>query len=308
MKIGSRNPQERAGFTLVELLVVIAIIGVLIALLLPAVQQAREAARRMSCSNNLKQLGLALHNYHDTHGKFPPGVFQGTSPSPSGKRTPFCIHLYPFIEQGPAYDLYDHSVNWHEGGATQKQVRTTPVPGWQCPSDRDAVIPDTSAYWGDAGASIKGNYGLNWGSNTFSDQGEPSPFNLHFGAQFRDITDGTTNTLAMMEMLKPASTAKEFRAWIWNDEPNAYMLMTRVNPNSSVSDQNSEYCVDEPGRLPCVVVSDDGDSSVTSRSMHPGGVQVLLCDGSVRFVSETISLPTWQALSSMGGGEVLEQF
>ncbi|UUO07578.1 DUF1559 domain-containing protein [Blastopirellula sp. J2-11] len=304
--------RKKSGFTLVELLVVIAIIGVLIALLLPAVQQAREAARRMSCTNNLKQLVLGLHNYHDTHLKFPPGmIYRDPLPGTTDtKRTPFCIHLYPFIEQGAAYDLYDHNTSWHEGGADHKTVRTTPVPAWQCPSDRDAVILDTAALWGDPGASIKGNYGLNWGRNTFIDQGEKSPFNNLFGANFRDITDGTTNTLAMMEMLKPVSEAKEYRAWIWNDEPDAYCLMTRVGPNSGANDL-TDLCINEPGRLPCTGLGTTApaklNASVASRSMHPGGVQVSLCDGSVRFISETLQLTTWQSLSSMAGGEVVSE-
>ncbi|QDU60267.1 Type II secretion system protein G precursor [Planctomycetes bacterium Pan216] len=303
----SKNSMDhQRGFTLVELLVVIAIVGLLVSLLLPAVQTAREAARRSSCRSNLKQLGVAIHNYHDTHGLFPPGVIQGISPSPAGKRTPFCIHLFPYIGLTAAYDRYDHDINWHLGGTSQRIVRTTPVPTWQCPSDREAVIPNDSAFWGEPGASIKANYGLNWGRNTFSDQGEASPFNRHYGATMGDITDGASKTLAMMEMLKPATSAKEYRAWIWNDEPNAYMLMTRVGPNSSVPDRNKNLCVNESPRLPCTVVGNAGDSSVASRSMHSGGVQVLFCDGAVRFISDDIDLSTWRNLSSMRGGEITE--
>jgi len=299
------------GFTLIELLVVIAIIAILVALLLPAVQQAREAARRSSCKNNLKQLGLALHNYHDTHSRFPPGMIYRfeIQPAPNQilKRTPFCIHLYPYIEQSAAYDLYNHNQSWPL--ASLKPVRIAPVPVWQCPSDRDAMM--INAHYGDPGESIKGNYGLNWGRNTFADQGSPSPFRNLFGANFRDITDGTTHTLAMLEMLKPDSSALEYRAWIWNDEPDAYSIMTRVGPNSPSNDLTA-LCINEPGRLPCTALginmTQKNGCSVASRSMHKGGVQVVMCDGAVRFVSDNIHLATWQNLSSMAGGEVVGEY
>ncbi|MFH1301605.1 MAG: DUF1559 domain-containing protein [Planctomycetota bacterium] len=291
--------RRNRGFTLIELLVVIAIIAILIALLLPAVQQAREAARRSSCKNNLKQLGLALHNYHEAHSRFPPGMIYRQP-----KRTPFCLFLFPYIDQANLYNLYDHNSSWPT--TALKPVRTAPIPTWQCPSDREAVILDTAALWGDPGASIKGNYGVNWGRNTWISQGKASPFNNFFGAKFRDLTDGTSNTLAMMEMLKPVSTAKEYRAWIWNDEPDAYPLMTRVGPNSSSPDL-TVLCINEPGRLPCSG-GNGTSSSVASRSMHVGGVHVLMCDGAVRFVSENIDLGTWQDLSSMAGNEVIGEY
>ena len=295
--------RSKQGFTLIELLVVIAIIAILVALLLPAVQQAREAARRSSCKNNLKQLGLALHNYHDVHTRFPPGmIFRVTVPSVStAKRTPFCIHLFPFIEKSNLYDQYDHNANWHMAPNESSGVMTSPVSTWQCPSDRDAV-------WEfNADPGIRGNYGLNWGQNTFSDQVEKSPFNKQFGAKFRDITDGTSNTLAMMEILKAPTSTNDRRGWIWNDEGDSYPVYTRVGPNSSSPDLVQD-CNHEPNRLPCTGGITSNSQSIASRSLHTGGVQVLLCDGAVRFVSENIDLPTWQSLSSMGGGEVIGEF
>ncbi|NBS33573.1 MAG: DUF1559 domain-containing protein, partial [Planctomycetia bacterium] len=123
----------------------------------------------------------------------------------------------------------------------------------------------------------------------------------------KDITDGTSKTLMMMEMLKPETNVQEFRAWIWNDEPSAYMLMTRVQPNSTAADRINGFCVNESGRLPCTTVG-HSDVSVASRSMHPSGVQVSLCDGSIRFVTDDITLSTWQSLSGIADGEQLGDY
>lgn len=292
--------QKRYAFTLIELLVVIAIIAILIALLLPAVQQAREAARRSTCKNNLKQLGLALHNYHDAHSRFPPGMIYRIT----GKRTPFCVFLLPYIDMANVYNMYDHNQNWHatvhDPIPTGNGVRLVPLPVWQCPSDREAI------WSANPDGSIRGNYGVNWGQGTFGTQIKPAPFRNIFGAKFRDITDGSSNTLAMMEMLKPETNAADYRAWIWNDEPET-VVMTRVGPNSSAPDLVA-LCVSEGTRLPCTGSISGSGRSNASRSLHVGGVHVLLCDGAVRFVSENVDLATWQALSSMAGEEVIGEF
>ncbi|QDT44860.1 Type II secretion system protein G precursor [Gimesia alba] len=296
----------RSAFTLIELLVVIAIIAILIALLLPAVQQAREAARRSTCKNNLKQLGLALHNYHETHRLFPPGMIYRvvTTSSPGGKRTPFCVHLLPYIDQANIYNLYDHDQNWHatvhDPQPAGNGVRLVPIPVWQCPTDRESI------WSANPDGSIRGNYAVNWGQGTFGNQIKPSPFRNTFGARMRDITDGSSNTLAMMEMLKPETSADDYRAWIWNDEPES-VVMTRVGPNSSAPDLVT-HCVSETGRLPCTGGISANSRSNASRSLHVGGVHALLCDGAVRFISENIDLNTWQSLSSMSGGEVIGEF
>jgi len=216
---GSLAPRRsREGFTLVELLVVIAIIGILIAMLLPAVQAAREAARRSQCSNNLKQLGLALHNYHDVHLAFPPGTI-ALKTDASGwdvtlKRAPFVRHLLPFFEEGNRAKLYDDNLHWYsQVAANQQQILGNPISAWICPSDQ----PSLSAWAPDH----KGNYGLNWGPGKFlSSTPRVAPFGIKYGANMRDITDGTSNTLAMMEMLQaPAdSTNKDNRGEIWNDD------------------------------------------------------------------------------------------
>ena len=293
--------KQRTGFTLVELLVVIAIIGILIALLLPAVQSAREAARRTQCSNQLKQLGLALHSYHTAHGQFPYGAigmdletFSYKSGGPA--RTPFIAHLFPYIEQNALAALWDFS----------KPVYNQPIevmgylPVWHCPSDTPVQIfqPGPLDY--------KGNYGINWGQNTYQDQVERAPFWLEFGAKIAHIRDGTTNTLALLEMLQAPSPSGEFdrRGRIWNDDASSYQIMTRFEPNSAAPD--SGRCIDRLPDYPCVYsgITTPSQMHLASRSQHPGGVVTCLCDGSVHFAVDSIDLTIWQALSSMHGGEV----
>ena len=288
---------SRSGFTLIELLVVIAIIAVLIALLLPAVQQAREAARRAQCSNNLKQLGLALHNYHGTHNSFPPGSLL------TGKRTPFARFVLDFIEQGGRSDLYDDDLAWHTQPAANFEILYGPLSTWTCPSDTSVEFTP------EAFSDYKGNYGLNWGRGGYiDDRGPGTPFYIDMVVRFGDIRDGTSNTLAMMEMLQaPSTVGTDHRGRLWNDDVMDYQISTIVGPNSTVADLGGARCVDQPTQgLPCTTTGARNDMYMGARSRHTGGVQVLLCDGSVTFVSESIDLATWQAASSTQGAEALQ--
>jgi type II secretory pathway pseudopilin PulG len=216
---------------LVELLVVIAIIGVLVALLLPAVQQAREAARRMSCSNNLKNIGLALHNYHDIHGKFPighqyQGHFDGDPMSAQGgSGFGWATGLLPFIEQGNQFDQFDPAFPAGDSSVTRNlEVCQTPLKLFSCPSDtkpdqaNEGAIPNaaTSSYQG-AGTSYNG-----WSDHTVNQSPARDRFNGVFGRTnrqrmvgIRDITDGTTNTVMVAEVKWKMDNNKRNRSTIY---------------------------------------------------------------------------------------------
>ena len=313
---------RRSAFTLIELLVVIAIIAVLIGLLLPAVQKVREASARAKCSNNMKQLGLAIHSHHDTVQRFPTGS-QGLNPAnftytyPGGPiRKPFVVDILPHIEQGNVYDLYNQTQAWHVGANLEARSQRLAV--YQCPSDQEQ--PPWSS--GDR----KGNYGVNWGRWSFSDQGGPAtnpaplnvthargraPFYLEYGAKLTSISDGTSSTLCMMEMLQMPQDhnggTTDRRARIWNDDTGCYQVSARLTPNNPSQDRGT--CIDNPAQgWPCIPsgTGSKANDYMISRSRHTGGVNALLCDGSVRFVRDSIPLAVWAAMSGMSDGEIVD--
>ncbi len=191
------------GFTLIELLVVIAIIAILVALLLPAVQQAREAARRTQCRNNLKQLGIALHNYHDTHGMFPSNGVAGTTEAVGGRYNQSWLSwsglamLLPYIEQSNVYNRIDWNYRWdnNNGGTVNNTMARTRIPAFLCPSDPGSGATYT-ANMGPTSYGMSAGPASNWSMRT----NNPGFSTLYKGSKIRDITDGTSNTISMSEM------------------------------------------------------------------------------------------------------------
>lgn len=301
-----RGPTHRRGFTLIELLVVIAIIAILIGLLLPAVQKVREAAARIKCGNNLKQWALAMHNYIDTYGQLPPG--HNASP-----RHSWVPHVWPFIEQGNTANLYGNVLTqqFYLPNAiiynTMQGACGVTVPQYYCPSDFGANLDDTSQTY----CRARGNYVVNWGPIAI-DASAPSvaPFgdiaanssNPQVVTIFA-ITDGTSNTLLMSEVLMAQShDDNDWRGDIQNDQ-GEFCFSTILTPNSTAPDViDSGWFQPDPVMGPAVAGS---PQYYAARGRHINGVNAALCDGSVRYVSNSISLSTWMAAGTMNGGEVL---
>ena len=315
------------GFTLIELLVVIAIIAVLIALLLPAVQQAREAARRSQCKNNLKQIGLAMHNYHDVTNRLPIGAMCSNNPSvnPSlnGGQSGYVWvrYIMPYMEMSNLYNAWNENRIYTDNsvvsanGMTNLRIIRTRLPGLLCPSDTQ--FPAWNSVFNHNYAVNYGNTFINNGNYTgtpaITNQGGPFKYSGNdtgtcYG--FSDIIDGTSNTLMVSE-LRSGQIANDIRGLIWYQSTTGFTTYTP--PNSSIPDWNGGWCSDPTAvaafQMPCAASAPSGTSNyLASRSRHTGGVQSLLCDGSVRFISENISLVTWRALSSRAGGEVVGEF
>jgi prepilin-type N-terminal cleavage/methylation domain-containing protein len=308
----------RRAFTLIELLVVIAIIAILIGLLLPAVQKIRQSAQRMQCSNNLKQLVLASHNYHDAEGSLP------TANAATTNLSAF-VYLLPYIEQDNVFRLVDPNNTWSHANNTA--ARATVIKTFLCPSDPVTAVP---AGW----AGI--NYRTNQGSGILNGQpstvlGDPNygmpapngPFVPTQTLNFSSISDGLSNTAGISEHLKGdfnngASNAQDtFQPGTYPATPDeAVSMCAAVNVNDlskqgrsdvgapwiygyhsttkyfHVSLPNSRSCMFPPGRI-----------STTATSAHAQGVNVGMMDGSIRYVPNSISLAAWRAMGSRDGGE-----
>jgi prepilin-type N-terminal cleavage/methylation domain-containing protein/prepilin-type processing-associated H-X9-DG protein len=377
-----RRAIKRQGFTLIELLVVIAIIAVLISLLLPAVQSAREAARRAQCVNNMKQIGLAVHNYVSTNDAIPPSAIASTTQNYQDQGV--LCRLLPYLEQGPDYNginfLYGVRGIWVVGGAwnappmdvsawagdwgrSNATANITYVQAFLCPSDADNGGNNTLFIDGQNRLICTTDYYWNVGTSRFFNGGfvngpSYSPGVLDFeilnGApcanktiKIATFTDGTSNTAIMSESLQSDSgqeaTSRGLR--MVYSQPGPLWKSFTSTPGNPADWQAAQYCqntalsdqywwkgefalsgghniyshTQTPNRRSCYwaninqfpATSSDQDfagatqTMVAASSVHPGGVNVLFMDGSVRFVKNSVSFATWYAIATVAGGEIV---
>ncbi|WP_417737473.1 DUF1559 domain-containing protein [Rosistilla oblonga] len=315
-----RSKRLRAGFTLVELLVVIAIIGILVGLLLPAVQAAREAARRMSCSNNLKQIGLAMHNYHDTHQRFPYAFRTlDNPPGPSGVpagithvRDTWFHRLLPMVEQRGLYDSYEADSSMFINHSNLKMQIETVVPAFVCPTNPGyggGAANQANGFQGTYGVCMSGSETL---GITFTTNGKGMFYNAS-KTKFRDILDGTTNTIMVGEgIARPMDNVGGHGdlGQYWGGATwGATGFTTAEPPNTSLPDRPHSCKSTSVLQAPCLSTSSTrGEQFNFSRSYHPGGVQVTLADASVRFAAETIDQQIYQNLGDKADSQVIGEW
>lgn len=326
------NKNFKAAFTLVELLAVIAIIGILVALLLPAVQAAREAARRMQCANNLKQVGLAMLSFESSQGRFPFGQNYPIKHLSNSDKDRMCWfqELLPCIEQQPLRDSLDnHLANggkvWFTPG------RELAIPTFMCPSD--PVNPKTvTAGWSESpggtpetSQGFSGNYAACAGSTVFNPTGDSfgeklnGIFYARSQTRVADIRDGTSNTLLLGEIVLVRDVSAgivqgggnvagvqyhDKRGRYWNVHQGSFLFSTLRPPNTSVGDRLL-WCIDTPPRAPCQATGTDNVNN-SLRSHHPGGALSVFADGSVHFIPEGIDPVVYRGLGTRAGREVPE--
>jgi len=299
------NLPRRRAFTLIELLVVIAIIAVLIGLLLPAVQKVREAASRAKCQNNLKQFGLAMHSYESANQVFMPGYINhqatwGGVSDQSEATWPYFI--LPYVEQLALFNTVDYvsvrgANGFGQGNSATATIRTTRIPVMSCPSD------DPNADFGFSGAYVRGNYVANGGIGAMT---SPTGSGLDHTVQgvfynvsktrIADIPDGTTNTVFMSELINvKGNDMRGIRHY-----PEGPIYQHNNTPNSGTDQVRSGSCVNDTF-APCTgayTAHNNRQIIQTARSRHPGGVNLVMGDGAVRFAQNGITLAVWRALST----------
>jgi len=310
-------PHRRSGFTLIELLVVIAIIAVLIALLLPAVQSAREAARRAQCVNNLKQIGVALHNYYESRNALPGAdmVFNVTELSA-------LANILPYLEQSTVYNTINCAFSYQD--PNNQTAMMTVINGFVCPSDLPSPIPSLGGqtnYMANMGSNIV------WQASVGPNAGMPPPNGVFYGdsaTTFAAITDGLSNTSFYSERvladgnnaivspiadvffspgfpMTPDDALKQCMAVNINDLNNQFPLFMGA---PWLCGQHIFLHVGPPNSRSCgFFISLRADMPPSSR--HPNGVNLLLGDGSVKFIKDSINLPTWRSLGTREGGEIV---
>jgi len=317
----------RSAFTLIELLVVIAIIAILIGLLLPAVQKVREAAARLQCMNNLKQIGLAMHNYHDSYGYLPPlsDVSNGTSPAwpyVGSYLHTWSTHIMPFMEQGNLFATANIQIpSWTTAaGDVNKVIRESTVKVYLCPSDQEVPIFDFkdtvsgTVYSRYARHNYMASVGVGDlpGTDTVGyDVPKPgAAFSMNSKVKLTDIVDGTSNQALVSEIVKSsgndvrgATSLVDGAFYRHDDSPNT------ATPDGMRGGQYAECASTKDA--PCTGISNANDIPkwrYAARSRHTGGVNVLLGDGSVRFVTNSIPIATWRNLGVTNDGNPLGDY
>lgn len=306
---------RRAAFTLVELLVVIAVIGVLIALLLPAVQAAREASRRMSCQNNMKQHGLALHNFHDVYGSFPAsGWTVAGKGNPAGKYVGWRALITPFVEQKNLHDVYDFNSHWWEGA--NLNAATIPLAVYQCPSVPDRqkttylvaksprpaitvanplATADYEAIMGVA-ASINPTLYATAATNR-------SVLYRNASTKFAEITDGTTSTIMITECgARPlVYCGRRYRPDLPNDQGQSW---ADSEGGFSLDGANQDGTIIGQGPIltPRAINATNFNEPY---AFHPGGANFVFADGHTQFFSDSVALETFAALCTRNAGEIV---